>query len=869
MGSPQAGDVSRIQSPEQSSRGGGTASGPYTENSRRFVPPALPTELPAHSRNIRDVDERSQVSSISLRLPSGPTAVEMTPTIPRPQVLVTRATDDSFIRGHGYEQEERHTSELPLQNIVSIYNVRDPIVDRGQSVGSMSSRFKALPSTPGWSEGPYSDVEYRDSSPQLHSQPSTSVLTPLRQKPEPPARKPNLYVSEQHPQQSHQSWLRRLANAIHLLHKPYFLDDKLMSRLGTERKPTRAATWRHYFRLDENKYRPAVPRVYREANYWYKEPNEDGKLWTHRDIMERETSGQFIVECYVSPYDGKRKELIVQATDDILDMGVECQSAWSRTFIRSATPRMIGLSQWAYPEAQSASGKYTAGEIVSIVLKWIPSTLIISYFMVAPDYAIGTDRNNGRYDALQYYWWSYPRAAINTREIPRSILAASEHRETDAGTTTVTPRRLQPRFLMFRDHIALATARDRIPKHSRFRRSYASAPDAAELRPDPYPDVEYSPNDNLYPIRPEFDQTGRATSEDTLWSEKRSFEDYCHYPEQSYVFVSFCNDHFPNLDDMMSKDAQMLADIGVRAARRRDVPAYWLCSSCMPFTTVAEMEKDVAQLNDVVRSADSLAIVVRLQASEGETMEEQLRAALRYYGRRMWTLPEVLLLRQGTKIMIYAISDRPLFDAPNTREPILKTKLELVQIAYEDSLDARQLVDHFEGTLILEPLELISLGLKLLGDREAGKNALEADKVYALMGFMRRRPPINRNDLPFAAFVRLSMANHSEMMLERMACILPRDRKQDIFDLRDAFGCSLWDIYPSCQVAGLGVSDTIILDGAHAASIRWKSFAEIAHIHAETFTRFWIRTLFIYSPWSWYLGTILTAIGTSACIQID
>lgn len=47
---------------------------------------------------------------------------------------------------------------------------------------------------------------------------------------------------------------------------------------------------------------------------------------------------------------------------------------------------------------------------------------------------------------------------------------------------------------------------------------------------------------------------------------------------------------------------------------------------------------------------------------------------------------------------------------------------------------------------------------------------------------------------------------------------------QPWYEMRDAYQSALWDIDPYCQVAGICEDDTIMLDGAHGASIRWKSF---------------------------------------------
>ena len=71
---------------------------------------------------------------------------------------------------------------------------------------------------------------------------------------------------------------------------------------------------------------------------------------------------------------------------------------------------------------------------------------------------------------------------------------------------------------------------------------------------------------------------------------------------------------------------------------------------------------------------------------------------------------------------------------------------------------------------------------------------------------------------------RLSLANDSDKLLERYLCTLPVNPTQPWFDMSDQYNSQLWDIEPRCQVAGICGEDTVILDGARGASIRWKSF---------------------------------------------
>ena len=52
--------------------------------------------------------------------------------------------------------------------------------------------------------------------------------------------------------------------------------------------------------------------------------------------------------------------------------------------------------------------------------------------------------------------------------------------------------------------------------------------------------------------------------------------------------------------------------------------------------------------------------------------------------------------------------------------------------------------------------------------------------------------------------------------------------------MHDTWHVNLWDICPDCQVSGIGHNDTILLDGARGASVRWKSFARVASVRRDT-----------------------------------
>jgi len=64
-----------------------------------------------------------------------------------------------------------------------------------------------------------------------------------------------------------------------------------------------------------------------------------------------------------------------------------------------------------------------------------------------------------------------------------------------------------------------------------------------------------------------------------------------------------------------------------------------------------------------------------------------------------------------------------------------------------------KLIDHYEGNLILNQLELVTLALECL-HRRATTEYLHGDHSYALMGLLRVRPEIDPTDSAFQAFAR-------------------------------------------------------------------------------------------------------------------
>jgi hypothetical protein len=181
-------------------------------------------------------------------------------------------------------------------------------------------------------------------------------------------------------------------------------------------------------------------------------------------------------------------------------------------------------------------------------------------------------------------------------------------------------------------------------------------------------------------------------------------------------------------------------------------------------------------------------------------------------------------------------------------QPQMIEKRSLAVWIWEDAPVSRQLMDHFEGSLILSQLELVVIGLQCLNHRDTDDVLFPGEMAYVLMGLLRRRPKVDPTDSAFQAFARLSLANDSNMLLERLICVMPKDQQQAWHDTSDYYDAKLFDIYPTCQIAGIGYDDSVVLDGALGASIRWDRFERVAYTHKDALKRKISRAILQLTP---------------------
>jgi hypothetical protein len=280
-----------------------------------------------------------------------------------------------------------------------------------------------------------------------------------------------------------------------------------------------------------------------------------------------------------------------------------------------------------------------------------------------------------------------------------------------------------------------------------------------------------------------------------------------------------------------------------------------------------EFNDDIYSISDVVRNAQSLVIAVgqphhvsipQIPLQRDKGTEELLIV----WGSRLWTFPEALLAPPRQAILVYTRDDE--------NNPLHLSRMELVDRVWKnDRLRARELIDHLDGSLTLSRLEHVTIALGCLMSRTTGAHA-NGDVTYALMGLMRLRPTVDKTDSAFQAFARLSLANDSDKLLERMICLLPKNQskfkgKDQHYwaTMDDHWDANLWDVDPACQVAGIGESDTVIIDGAYAATVHWNSFQRVAITTKETWSRCMSRTFLRAAPSFLLIGIVGLVTGNN------
>ncbi|KAK7921674.1 hypothetical protein PG985_009696 [Apiospora marii] len=587
---------------------------------------------------------------------------------------------------------------------------------------------------------------------------------------------------------------------------------------------------------------------------------ESNSLW-HIDAFGRvvEIDKKYQAEeMYLSPVDGRLKPLFVQGMkhDPHEPGGTEATGRWQRCGPPVMRVSLIlRLVHWTYSSM--------------VVLKWIPSCLLLLPMLFWPQNLEGTWRNNGNYDQVCAFDRQYPRVARNHKE-NRDRNDGDATRERENGEESLQPLLSDGHIEM--TSISRASGASAINDNSSIKEIQDDYDDLLprHLGPRFLCFLQYDPNGNL---------TGCETRLVADWVREHGDDSDTDFVFLSYTRKQFCvatSEELTNWDvdsttretlfGIAPQDREMLREYGIKAALAAGKHAFWLDFECIRdadgLSKATSQSFDVYRICDIVRAAHSLAILVGppLQSRYSPATEqlyspEALAQWLSEWGTRLWTLPEILLISSEKRVKIFVV------DGPSTPLEWAKRHFASRSI-WRDAKLVRQLIDHYESSIHLKPLELISIALDCF-TRRSTEQFNQADIVYALMGLLRRRPAVNKSDTSFIAFARLSLVNDTESLLERLICLQPTHPGLPWYDQGDFWSSKLWDVEPTCQVAGIVDDGTVTLDSAYGATIQWDSMEQVHFIKRSTFMRALAKVVLRGVPVYLVFGLVMTITGAA------
>jgi hypothetical protein len=291
--------------------------------------------------------------------------------------------------------------------------------------------------------------------------------------------------------------------------------------------------------------------------------------------------------------------------------------------------------------------------------------------------------------------------------------------------------------------------------------------------------------------------------------------------------------HGPNQE---SEKEEFIQEVRV-AVVRQDFNAYWLDLECVS-EDPDEKKRDLYCMADVYRGAEITLIMLNARGLGGQG------EAWKRWGERVWTFPEALLSQR----LCYKFRDQTEIKSVSLHE--------LANYAYVGHKSEQAIINSYGGRDPLERLERLTLLKSAIWRRgitpptraqipsttaplTGSSGPYAADRVYALMGFFEHRIQPNDNDDELRALARLSMANDSDRIAERMVSLLPVTITQTEcwYADDDVYSANLWDIVPEIQVAGITEKGALVLDGCKAACIRWKDFPGVSIDKPESVRR--------------------------------
>lgn len=312
------------------------------------------------------------------------------------------------------------------------------------------------------------------------------------------------------------------------------------------------------------------------------------------------------------------------------------------------------------------------------------------------------------------------------------------------------------------------------------------------------------------------------------------------HADKPYLFISYAANQYERETDstgrliLTSAATSSLQKRAKEIADNHGLDAYWMDHLRSPHQPDAT--DDVHRFSDVVRGSAAVHVLL--------PEDKALRNSLARFGKRLWCLPECLLA-PGHAIHVHG-------GGGNETIPIMSLPARAWTASYTDDSGAvvqgkgrkeefRLLAEHFSGLLTLTRLELFSVALGAMRALEYYPFQ-EGDMAYALMGLLTKRPSMDSTDSEQQALARLCLENDSDRIIERMVCMLPvrAAEERGWLGVEDGLGASLWNVEPTCQVAGICYDEAVIIDGCYAASIEWGKIPRMRFQSKKSRAQSWV-----------------------------
>ncbi|KAJ5777308.1 hypothetical protein N7520_000554 [Penicillium odoratum] len=362
---------------------------------------------------------------------------------------------------------------------------------------------------------------------------------------------------------------------------------------------------------------------------------------------------------------------------------------------------------------------------------------------------------------------------------------------------------------------------------------------------------------------------------------------------QPYIFLSFSRGNYSAGDDILRPFFHKIAgSILERENANRDpkeepVKAFWVDTDCVSHENKLDEARDINSICDAVRCARRVYILLPSDSAEDKKI----------WGKRVWTLPEVLLAAEKIRYCITPEWKLPSVGNKSTDTVFYDVSLSDMYNSFWDAFDPistatttesngerpedaiSHLIDHYTNRTKLSELQLFTFAVQAMAKLVTGdvEGYTTTSMAYAAMGLLSYRITPDEEDDTFQAIARLSLVNDSNEMLERLVCLWPSYRStipskssiqgeeryavagseallRNIAD-QDQYSVHLWDIEPSCEVVGIGsdkYTPTVILDRCRGIPIRWKSFPEVQYVQNFTSLRANISQFIVWMG-AWFL----------------